>query len=104
MQRAIEPDMNAVALTDELNQLIAEVARLERRIAEGEGGITDHILLQATLRTQARARNALARNGVGWVISVRPSAGITTHSDARPRNTAQLFASSTHRVVGLFGS
>ena len=97
--------MNAVNLADELNRLTAEVVRLERRIAEGEGGIADHILLQATLRTQASTRSALAASGVGWVIPVSASGSTATRSEPHPRNSAQFFSCSTHRVnpiVGLF--
>ena len=89
--------MNAVALSEELNRLSAEIARLERRIAEGEGDIADHILLQATLRTQAGTRP----------VCTTPVA-TALEEGARPRNTTQLFCSSTHRIggraiVGVFG-
>lgn len=101
--------MNAVALTEELNRLTAEIARLERRIAEGEGDITDHILLQATLRTQATTRTKLAASGVGAVIPVSATAGTAVREDdVRPRNVTQLFSTSTHRIgahkiLGVFG-
>jgi len=95
--------MNAASLVDELNRLSAEVARIERIIAEGEGGIADHILLQATLRTQANTRAALATSGVGWAISFSACSAATTVAfdgeAGRPRNAAQLFATSTHRIA-----
>ena len=101
--------MNAVVLTEQLNRLTAEVTRLERRIAEGEGDIADHILLQATLRTQASTRTQLAASGISAVMPVNATAGSAGREDiARPRNTTQLFAASTHRIhahkiAGVFG-
>ena len=101
--------MNAVALSEELNRLTAVIARLERRIAEGEGDIADHILLQATLRTQAGTRNQLAACGIAAANPVCTTPVATALEEgARPRNTTQLFCSSTHRIggraiVGVFG-
>jgi hypothetical protein len=97
------PRMTAVPLAEELNRLSAEVARLERLIAEGDGGIADHILLQATLRTQASARATLAAKGVGWALPPSASAVATRREAGRPRNVTQLFSSSTHRLaLGVF--
>jgi hypothetical protein len=96
--------MHAAPLAEELNRLTAEVARLERRIADGEGGIADHILLQATLRTQVNVRAALAASGVGWAVALRANTAVNVGEEAaRPRNVAQLFTTSTHRaVLGVF--
>ncbi|HMI93042.1 MAG TPA: hypothetical protein VK509_16845 [Polyangiales bacterium] len=92
--------MNAAPLVEELNRLSAEVARLERVIAEGEGGIADHILLQATLRTQASTRGALATHGVGWALPLSARSTVAMSGEAgRPRNVAQLFSTSTHRIA-----
>jgi hypothetical protein len=52
-----------VTLTEELKRLAAEVDRLERRVASGSCGVTDHILLEATRRTHATTLQALALDG-----------------------------------------
>ena len=52
--------MTATALAEELARLDHQIAQLESRIAAGNGGITDHILLEATRRTHATTSAALA--------------------------------------------
>jgi hypothetical protein len=94
--------MNAAApLAEELTHVSAEIARLERRIADGEGGIADHILLQAILRTRTGMRAAVAAKGVGWPLPPSASTITTTPSReaGRPLNVVQLFLTSTHRVA-----
>jgi hypothetical protein len=55
--------MSKLGLIRELRQLNVEIGRLEQRIADGEGGITEHILLVATRRTHATIEQALHMSG-----------------------------------------
>jgi len=61
--------MADVVLREELGRLDAEIDRLETRVARGEAGMIDHILLEATRRTRATTHQALVLDSA----SMRPS-------------------------------
>jgi hypothetical protein len=81
--------MSDVALSEELSRLDAEIERLEARVAAGHAGVIDHILLEATRRTRATTRGALALDKV----SIRPHAPTRrpqTRVDSRAPTDFQL--------------
>jgi hypothetical protein len=74
--------MTKGVLIKELYQLNAEIGRLEARIAMGEAGIIEHILLVATQRTQATTEQAIRMSAE----SLRPRTTLPTRATSlQPR-------------------